>query len=211
MRGFLEKNQSGELDKNKKRRTAEISCLRVRRNIWKYARAAERKIVQFINENELDIRTVMEYMSGRGEYTSYLLQINGLEEIILNDMAPDCYELLLNKFRDTPLVTEILNRNFFEFDLEKPTDLIVIDFNNFTWNKEDLAKGFHQWINRNRNTFKYLLYTDSFHFSLKFKPKESRNEKFFLYRKRVEKELKMKLITYVNLGNGDCSLILLER
>ncbi len=96
-------------------------------------------------------------------------------------------------------------------DLEAPVDLVFIDFNNFTWNKEAQVTPFVNWLNRNRRFLKYFLYTDSFYFSLKFTKDETEaQEKYSAYLNRVEEALSMKLLTYYVFKNKNCSLLLLE-
>lgn len=179
----------------------------------KYKRDADRHIVNFINKNNMQIKTVIDTMAGRGVFTEYLLRINCVEKIIINDMAKDCYEYLKNKFGKNPIIKEITNRDFFDMNLERHVDLVVIDFNNFTWNKAEQVNSFLGWVGRNRDNFSYLLYTDSFYYSLKFlsnKDKGTVGEKYEEYLQRAVDHLCMELLTSYVYKNKNCSILLLK-
>ena len=193
------------------KRTAETSYLKINTAKYEiYKRDAARSLIRFINDN-CHIKTAIDAMAGRGIITKYLLRINSLEQLILNDLAKDCYLHLCSTFGKMEKIKTILNQDFFSLNLEKEVDLIVIDFNNFTWNKKKQVQSFSAWLNRNRNFFHYLLYSDSFCYSLKFvKDKTESEKKFQAYLKRIEKSTSMKLINKYLYKNKDCCLILLE-
>ncbi len=169
-------------------------------------------MVDFIN-NEYGgkIKTGLDSMAGRGILTEHLLCIDGLEELVINDLAEDCHSHLQNKFASDKRVKGVLNCDFFRLNLEKETDLVVVDFNNFTWNKKEQVRLFLDWVKRNRDFFSFLLYSDSFHYSLKFlKDKTQARPKYQTYLNSVEESLSMKLLTDCVYKNKDCSLILLK-
>lgn len=181
-----------------------------------YKRDALRRMVRYINQNqsELTIKTALDAMAGKGITVEYLLRIRGLEELIINDLARDCYEYLLKSgFRKNEKLKAIWNRDFFDIVLNK-TDLVFVDFNGFTWNsymRKPLLKSFEDWIDKNRNSFQYLLYSDSFYYSLKFlKSSEEVEEKFNNYLNLVEEKSKMKILSHFVYANKDCALILLK-
>lgn len=176
-----------------------------------YKRDAIRSVIRYINDDdEISIKTAIDMMAGVGTITSHLLLIEDLERLIINDLAEDCYSYLQKKFNGTEKINGIFNRDFFEFDLEEKTDLVVVDFNNFTINKK-YTNLFLEWLRRNREYFSYLLYSDSFHYSLKFiKGEQEKFSKYKNYLKRVEELLAMKIIFHYEYRNNDCSLILLK-
>lgn len=204
----------------KTRRMENTSCLHVRRDIERYAREAERQMLHFLNDN-CHIQTVVEAMSGRGVWTEYLLKLNGLQTLTLNDMAPDCYALLVERFQNIPAVTRITNCDFFSQALEERVDLVVIDFNTFTWNaytrnqKRQVLR-FADWLEHNRARFRYLIYTDSFSYSLKFKKDywtledPTTHAAYQAYMDKAIAAMGMTLMYQVVTKNRDCALTLWE-
>jgi hypothetical protein len=178
---------------------------------------AYQDILNFLHNNkDLNIKTALDAMAGKGVMSSYLLQIRTLEELTLNDFAEDCYQYLQKKFERELRIKAVLNRDFFHMDLSsdftrKGFDLVVIDFNNFTWNKKDLVEPFQIWLDRNRKRFTYLMYCDSFYYSLKFmKDASQREEKYQAYLQRTQTELDMKLLKDHVYKSKSCSLLLLK-
>jgi adenine-specific DNA methylase len=168
-------------------------------------------LLNFIKKNKIDIKTIADVMAGCGIVTEYLLKIDGVEQLILNDLAEDCCLYLKKKFKNQEKIAAILNQDFFELDLMKQTDLVFVDFNNFTWNKEGQASPFLAWVERNKKCFSYLLYCDSFYYSLKFlKDKTQLENKYQDYLNQAEKNLKMKLIMNYVHKSKNCSWVLLK-
>ena len=200
----------------KKKRTLETSYLKIDNSRYvKHKRDAIRYMIDFINNNYAGmVKTAYDGMAGKGIFTEYLLQIDGLEDLRLNDKAEDCYMYLLQKFHNHPKITRITNTDFFHVVLGvlgRRADLVVVDFNNFTLNRKDQVDAFLEWIHYNRQWLNLLLYTDSFYFSLKFLKDESeRQTKYQEYLKRVEEALKMKIVADYPYKNKGCSLILLQ-
>lgn len=178
------------------------------------AQKAHQDIVRFINQSkDMKIKRVLEAMSGGGMYTNSLLNIEGLEEIILNDFSEDCYSYLKNRFKDNPKVKDIWNLDFYTIDLKQvgKIDLLVIDFNTFTWHKKEQVDKFLYWLKNNRKYFSYLVYSDSFYYSLKFvKDEEVRNKKYEEYLKKVQEYLNMELLYNHVFGSKNCSILVLE-
>ena len=166
----------------------------------------------YIRDNRMNIKTAIDMMAGKGVMSSYILQIPTLQDIVLNDMAEDCYQYLKDKFMNEKRVKVIWNKDYREISLRDfPADLVAIDFNNFTWNKKDQVEPFKTWLEHNRDYFRYLLYCDSFYFSLKFlKDEQVREKKYQDYLKRVENELSMRLLKEHVYQSKNCSLFLLE-
>jgi hypothetical protein len=169
-------------------------------------------MVQFINDNNLDIKVVLDAMAGRGIWSSYLLKISSLRKLILNDFSEDCYQYLREKFKGNYKVKHIWNLDFFLLDLSDINpDLLVIDFNVFTWNKKDQVNQFLSWLKINRKYFSYLAYADSFYYSLKFlKDEEERDRKYQEYLIRAQDNLKMELLFNNVYKSKNCSVLLLE-
>ena len=174
---------------------------------------AYRDVFGYIQDNRLNIKTAIDMMAGKGVMSSYILQLPTLQDLILNDRAEDCYQYLKDKFKHEKRVRAIWNKDYREISLgDSLVDLVVIDFNNFTWNKKDLVEPFKTWLEHNRDYFRYLLYCDSFYFSLKFlNDEEVREVLYEFYLKRVENELGgMRLLTAHDYQSKSCSLFLLE-
>lgn len=172
-------------------------------------RDAMRYFINFIKAHNLNITTVLDMLSGRGIFAEVLLTIEGLEKLILNDISKDCYDHLKSKFKP-PQIT-VLNQDMYSISINIPIDMVVIDFNTFTWNKTDQVPPFLNWVSRHRKMFSYLLFTDSFYYSLKFiKDASLRENTYQNYLRRTEQELSMKLLASYEYKTGNCSSLLLE-